>query len=73
MIPTNAALVSAAVGLLAWFAPDVVGGGDPITLRTLVGAGRGAPAVELVEWTNLLACAIVRARIFAVDLRATIT
>jgi chloride channel protein, CIC family len=31
-------LVGAAVGTLAWFAPDLVGGGDPITQRTLAGA-----------------------------------
>jgi CIC family chloride channel protein len=35
----RAALVGAAVGVLAWFSPDVVGGGDPITQRTLTGAG----------------------------------
>ena len=35
----RAALVGAAVGTLAWFLPDLVGGGDPITQRTLLGAG----------------------------------
>jgi chloride channel protein, CIC family len=30
-------LIGAAVGLLAWFAPNLVGGGDLITQRTLVG------------------------------------
>jgi CIC family chloride channel protein len=34
-----AALIGAGVGLLAWFLPDLVGGGDPITQRTLLGAG----------------------------------
>jgi CIC family chloride channel protein len=34
----RAALVGAAVGTLAWFLPDVIGGGDPITQRTLLGA-----------------------------------
>jgi CIC family chloride channel protein len=31
--------IGAAVGLLAWFAPDLVGGGDAITQRTLMGKG----------------------------------
>src|SRR4029077_11254142 len=31
--------VGAAVGLLAWFAPGLVGGGDAITQRTLDGTG----------------------------------
>jgi CIC family chloride channel protein len=35
----RAALIGAAVGLLAWFAPDLVGGGDAITQRTLTGTG----------------------------------
>src|SRR5271154_1615677 len=35
----RAALVGAMVGILAWFAPDMVGGGDPITQQTLTGAG----------------------------------
>jgi len=37
-VELRAALVGATVGLLAWFAPSVVGGGDPITQRTLGGA-----------------------------------
>jgi len=37
-IEMRAALIGAAVGALAWFAPDLVGGGDSITQRTLVGA-----------------------------------
>jgi CIC family chloride channel protein len=36
-VPMRAGLVGAAVGVLAWFAGDVVGGGDPITQRTLGG------------------------------------
>ncbi len=34
----RAAAVGAAVGLLAWFAPDLVGGGDPLTQRALSGS-----------------------------------
>ena len=30
-------MIGAAVGLLAWFAPGLVGGGDGITQRTLAG------------------------------------
>ena len=37
-VELRAALIGGAVGVLAWFAPDLVGGGDPITQRTLVGA-----------------------------------
>jgi CIC family chloride channel protein len=33
----RAAGIGAAVGMLAWFAPDLVGGGDAITQRTLAG------------------------------------
>ena len=36
-VELRAAVVGATVGLLAWFAPAVVGGGDPITQRTLGG------------------------------------
>jgi CIC family chloride channel protein len=38
-VELRAAVIGAAVGLLAWFAPDLVGGGDPITQRTLLGTG----------------------------------
>ncbi len=38
-VEVRAALIGAAVGILAWFAPDLVGGGDPITQRTLAVAG----------------------------------
>ncbi len=34
----RAAVIGAMVGTLAWFAPGLVGGGDPITQRCLVGA-----------------------------------
>ena len=37
-VELRAALIGAAVGLLAWFAPDLVGGGDAITQRTLAGS-----------------------------------
>ncbi|MGY3617014.1 H(+)/Cl(-) exchange transporter ClcA [Bradyrhizobium sp. USDA 10063] len=36
-IELRAGLIGASVGLLAWFAPDLVGGGDQITQRTLIG------------------------------------
>ena len=35
----RAAAIGAMVGLLAWFAPHMVGGGDPITQRMLSGTG----------------------------------
>src|SRR5262249_2305071 len=34
----RAGLIGAMVGTLAWFAPGLVGGGDPITQRCLAGA-----------------------------------
>ncbi|HEY6381064.1 MAG TPA: H(+)/Cl(-) exchange transporter ClcA [Pseudolabrys sp.] len=37
-VEARAAVVGAAVGLLAWFVPAVVGGGDALTQRTLAGA-----------------------------------
>jgi CIC family chloride channel protein len=36
-VEIRAAVIGAAVGALAWFAPGLVGGGDDITQRTLVG------------------------------------
>ncbi len=36
-VEARAALVGAAVGILAWFAPGLVGGGEAITQRTLAG------------------------------------
>jgi CIC family chloride channel protein len=38
-VALRAGLVGGTVGALAWFAPGLVGGGDPITQRTLAGAG----------------------------------
>jgi CIC family chloride channel protein len=38
-VELRAALIGGAVGLLAWFAPDLVGGGDAITQRALTGTG----------------------------------
>jgi CIC family chloride channel protein len=38
-VEVRAGLVGAAVGLLAWFAPTVVGGGDSITQGLLTGTG----------------------------------
>jgi CIC family chloride channel protein len=36
-IELRAGLIGASVGMLAWFAPELVGGGDQITQRTLIG------------------------------------
>jgi CIC family chloride channel protein len=41
-VELRAALIGAVVGLIAWFAPGMVGGGDVITQRTLSGAETGA-------------------------------
>jgi chloride channel protein, CIC family len=38
-VPLRAALIGAAVGMLAWFVPELVGGGDAITQRTLTASG----------------------------------
>jgi CIC family chloride channel protein len=38
LVEARAAVVGAAVGMMAWFAPGLVGGGEPITQRTLAGA-----------------------------------
>ena len=37
-VELRAGLIGGAVGMFAWFVPDVVGGGDSITQRALVGA-----------------------------------
>jgi chloride channel protein, CIC family len=37
-VELRAGLIGAAIGALAWFKPDLVGGGDPITQRALAGA-----------------------------------
>jgi CIC family chloride channel protein len=49
-VPLRAALIGAAVGMLAWFAPGLVGGGDEITQRTL----QGTDALALVPLIFLL-------------------
>jgi chloride channel protein, CIC family len=36
-VELRAGLIGANVGILAWFAPELVGGGDQITQRTLIG------------------------------------
>jgi len=36
-VEARAALIGVAVGVLAWFAPDLVGGGDALTQRALAG------------------------------------
>lgn len=46
----RAALIGAAVGMLAWFYPALVGGGDEITQRTL----DGADAIAVVTAAFLL-------------------
>jgi CIC family chloride channel protein len=38
-VELRAGLIGAAVGALAWFAPELVGGGDPLTQRALDGSG----------------------------------
>jgi len=51
-VELRAAVIGAAVGILAWFAPELVGGGDPITQRVLEGAGTLAiiPLVFLIRF-----------------------
>src|SRR5262245_4501365 len=50
-VELRAGLIGGVVGMLAWFAPDLVGGGDPITQRTLAGteAFRLLPLVFLLR------------------------
>ncbi|BCQ25839.1 H(+)/Cl(-) exchange transporter ClcA [Caballeronia sp. NK8] len=43
----RAAAVGAAVGLIAWFAPDLAGGGDALTERALLGAGTVASVLAM--------------------------
>ena len=38
-VELRAGVIGAAVGIFAWFAPELVGGGDQITQRTLAGGG----------------------------------
>jgi len=49
----RAALIGAAVGMLAWFVPALVGGGDTITQRTLSGVDAWAlvPLIFLLRFT----------------------
>ena len=51
-VELRAGLIGAAVGALAWFAPDLVGGGDPLTQRALDGSGTLAvlPLVLLLRF-----------------------
>jgi CIC family chloride channel protein len=49
-LPLRAAFIGGAVGMLAWFAPGLVGGGDEITQRTL----EGTDALALVPLIFLL-------------------
>ncbi len=53
-VPLRAALVGAAIGSLAWFAPALVGGGDAITQRTL----SGTDALAIVPLVFLLRFAL---------------
>ena len=53
-VPLRAALIGGAVGMLAWFAPGLVGGGDEITQRTL----QGTDALALVPLIFLLRFAL---------------
>jgi CIC family chloride channel protein len=46
-VEVRAALLGATVGLVAWIAPDLVGGGDPLTQRTLAGD-------ETLTWVALV-------------------
>ena len=50
-VELRAGLIGAAVGVLAWFAPELVGGGDAITQRTLAGSVTLAllPAIFLLR------------------------
>ena len=43
-VEIRAALIGAGVGAVAWVLPDLVGGGDAITQRTLLGAVEAAGA-----------------------------
>jgi chloride channel protein, CIC family len=49
-VELRAALIGAAVGLLAWSAPSLVGGGDAITQRTLA----GSEALTMVAFAFIL-------------------
>ena len=51
-VELRAAIIGGAVGMLAWLAPDLVGGGDLLTQRTLLGEGTIAtiPLMFLVRF-----------------------
>jgi CIC family chloride channel protein len=51
-VELRAAIIGGAVGVLAYFAPELVGGGDPVTQRTLLGVGTLAiiPLLFLVRF-----------------------
>jgi CIC family chloride channel protein len=49
-VEARAGIIGASVGVLAWFAPDLVGGGDPITQRVLAGGA----AVTMIPLAFLL-------------------
>jgi CIC family chloride channel protein len=53
-VEVRAGLIGAAVGMLAWFAPNLVGGGDGITQRTLA----DAEALRLVPLAFLIRFAL---------------
>ena len=56
-IELRAALVGAAIAAVAWFAPTMVGGGDPLTQRALDGVGALAllPAIYLLR-LGMISC-----------------
>lgn len=51
-VELRAGVIGGAIGILAYFAPRIVGGGDPITQQTLLGAGTLAtiPLLFLVRF-----------------------
>ena len=51
-IELRAGLIGASVGILAWFAPDLVGGGDQITQRALIGFE--GPAIVESSFTTVV-------------------
>lgn len=53
-VEARAAVIGAGVGVLAWFLPDMVGGGDPITQRALL----GEPALAMIPLVLLLRLAL---------------
>jgi len=54
-VEARAGLIGAAVGVLAWVSPGLVGGGDPITQDAL----RGGPALQLVALAFLVRFGLV--------------